>query len=159
MEENLEAVLELQMRKDIQSRQVGMDTALFDPNTSEVHVLNASASAILSHVTPKRTVQEIALNMSLGFSEIRDLGAIQRDVVWIISELKRHKVLEKPVKMAKDDKSQAVLTEFAMSEVPCAYFRPAISTYTLSELQDMFNSGRGGTARFGDTWNPSTGAP
>ncbi|MBT26337.1 MAG: hypothetical protein CML60_08060 [Rhodobacteraceae bacterium] len=155
--QNSEDSLGLVMSADLQARQAGMDTAYYDTNSSEVHVLNATASAIFSHVTPDRSIKEIALNITLGFSEVGAAADVESDVVWLVQELKRRKMLVEPSKATEKQKKEAVLTEYSMSEVPCAYFRPVIATYSLEELREMYSSGRSGSVKFGDTWNPDIG--
>ena len=43
-------------RRDLKERQVGPDLAIFDPETSQVHILNPMAATVWQHVRPDRNV-------------------------------------------------------------------------------------------------------
>ena len=149
--------LGLVMRPDLTTRQVGMDLAIYDPETDRVHVLNATAAAMLQHVTPHREMGEIALNIALGFDDDSSEDSVRPDVERLMKELDGLKLFER-AEPARERREQAALTEEGMSKVPARYFGPTVTTFEREVMLERFGPHMIGVAKFCDTWVPDVAA-
>lgn len=147
--------LGMRVREDLASRQVGMDWVIYDPDSGAVHVLNATASSILWHVTPDRAPEEIARNIALSFKGGRDVEKeILSHVRKMLKQFRELNLFTEDRGTTKRFEREIVVTERVMTPHPVKYFDPQMSSQSVDEL--MRKGGIGAPVSevaFCDTWN------
>jgi hypothetical protein len=153
----------LSRRPDMFTRQLGFDLALFDPVSSQLHMLNSTATAIWYHITPDRTPKNIYEVLALNFdkSSSDELVALSNDGEYFIGVLQDlNLVTENPTSPTPVDVSgiTAYIPDHEISTCGVGYARPSIKTFTLQELQDRFKVDEGLVTGFSDIWVPTPGS-
>jgi hypothetical protein len=144
----------LRRRRDIRTRQVGFDLALYDPAKTVMHLLNPVAAVIWHHVTPGRTLSNVVDALLLSFNKGDDNAkTITDDVVYAIDRLEQEGLLVRsnaetpppaktqPKTLAIPDREISGLTGYA---------RPSIKSFSVEELNKLFALNQSTVAPFSD---------
>jgi len=133
--------------KNLIPRQVGMDLCLFDPTTSQLHILNPMAAAIWQHITPDRSLEAITHGFALSFGTDADIiQRIRLDVLAAVNDLKTKNLImradeESPQAPAKlQPPTTLTIPDPAISAIAeGGYTSPHIKTFAKHDLDSIFN--------------------
>lgn len=143
-----EKILKLEIgvvrRADLITRKVGFDLGIYDPETQNVYILNATAAAVWDHLTPNRSYLDISNALALSFGGDReDSVEIAGDVYSIVTLWKNENLLVDPQDETYADRQQADPPEIyfpdrEVSRIAAHYQRPTFKTFTVEELKERF---------------------
>ena len=143
----------MRRRSDVVVRQVGFDAALYDPKTDTVHMLNPVATAVWHHLTPDRSLKNISDALQLTFGT-ENASSIEKDVASFVRELGRLGLFadgDKPDRPEKARRAREVaLPDGEITAYPSRYTSPTVRSFTVDQLQKMYDVEGGKSALFSD---------
>jgi len=151
----------LQRRGDLLNRPVGMDLALYDPATRQVHLLNAVATAIWHHIEPGRTLGAITDVLAYTLDRRGEaMDELKGDVIYFIRQLHSLGLLLAPNEQAPSASQPAPgalpIPDRELSCLAGGYIRPSLKSFTIEELRERFALDKAPVSLFADTWDPNT---
>ncbi len=153
----LDPLSNLRRRRDVRLRQIGLDVALFDPATDRVHMLNPVAAAVWQHVTPDRTFLNVVEALELSFPHEKP-SAIAGHVRALIGKLRTLKLLvpsgTKAPKAKPRKELHLPLPDRAIGPLEHGYQRPTVRTFTMAQLEKIYDVDVGRIKGFADIWSP-----
>jgi hypothetical protein len=143
----------LAKRSDVRSRPVGVDLALYDPATANVHILNSVAGLLWQHVSPERSLASIHEMVWLAYQGANVTpGQVMRDLRGTVADLRKLGLIvpqgEANQGRSGDREITTAITERSLSKASCGYEPPAVNTTGLADLDRLARV----SATFCDTW-------